>query len=115
MIFILLSLSRKLEPYLDGVHRLVSSFMYKSVLVTISFEAKLEVQATNWQMKSQLQIARWHLQTLWLPSYVCFGCSENWESFGKAICSNPSGLCFSFGLKSGFGRGSEGWGEQFCS
>lgn len=35
-----------------GVYYLVPSFIYKSVLITLSFEAKLEVQATNWQTKS---------------------------------------------------------------
>lgn len=43
---------------------------------------------------------------------VCFGRDENWRSFGKAICSTPGGLCFSFGLKFGLGRGSEGHGGQ---
>lgn len=60
-------------------------------------------------------MAQWHLQTLWLPIHIWFGWNENWGSFGKAICSILSGLCFSFGLKCGLRRVREGYGGQFFS
>ena len=60
-------------------------------------------------------MAQWHLQTLWLPTHVCFEWNENWESFGKAICSIPSGLGFSFVLKFGLVEGSEGRVDSFPS
>ena len=75
--------------------------------------AAAEVQARNWQMRSQLPVALCHLQTPWLPIHVCSEWNENWESLGKATRSTTSGLCFPLFLKFGVGKGHEKHARQF--
>ena len=105
------SLSRKWD--ILGCNALFSFFIYRSVWITHSFEATSEVQARNWQMRSQLPVALCHLQTPWLPTHVCSEWNEDWGSLGKATCSTSSGLCFPFVLKFGVGKGHERHAGQF--
>ena len=111
MSVIFTSLSKK-WAILDW-NALFSFFVYRSVWIIHSLEAKSEVQARNWQMRSQLSVALCHLQTPWLPIHVCSEWNENRESLGKATCSTTSGLCFPLFLKLGVGKGHERHAGQF--